>query len=65
MPTPPLAITGTVDGVADRPGELEVEAVPGAVAVHGGEQDLAGAEPPASAAHATASRPVGVRPPWT
>ena len=38
-------MTGTRDGVGDRAGELEVEAVAGAVAVHRREQDLAGAEP--------------------
>ena len=44
VPTPPLAITGTPTASADRPRQLEVEAVPGAVAVHRREQDLAGAE---------------------
>ena len=34
------------DGVDDAPGQLEVEAVAGAVAVHRGEQDLAGAPAP-------------------
>ena len=52
------------DRVGDRAGQLEVEALLGAVAVHRGQQDLAGAErrglaPPT----ATASMPVGVRPP--
>ena len=44
MPTPPEAITGTVHGIGDRAGERDVEALLGAVAVHRGEQDLAGAE---------------------
>ena len=44
MPTPPDAMTGHADGVGHRRGELDVEAVAGAVAVHRGEQDLAGAE---------------------
>ena len=43
MPTPPEAITGTLHRVADRARQLEVEADLGAVAVHAGEQDLAGA----------------------
>ena len=32
------------DRVGDRAGELEIEALAGAVAVHGGEQDFAGAQ---------------------
>ena len=44
MPTPPEAITGTGHRVGDRAGQRDVEAVPGAVAVHRGEQDFAGAE---------------------
>ena len=53
------------DGVDDGPGELEVEALPGAVAVHRREQDLAGAarrrrRPPTRRRRC----PVGVRPPW-
>ena len=45
--------------------QVEVEAVAGAVGVHGVEQDLAGAElgRPRSA-HAIASRPADLRPPW-
>ena len=44
MPTPPLAIDRHVDRVGDGGGELEVEALLRAVAIHRREQDLAGAE---------------------
>ncbi len=44
VPTPPEAITGMVTASATRARQLDVEAVFGAVAVHGGEQDFAGAE---------------------
>ena len=43
MPTPPEATTGTGTASDDRAREREVEARLGAVAVHRGEQDLAGA----------------------
>ena len=65
VPTPPEAMTGTRHRVGDGAGQREVVAGLGAVAVHRGQQDLAGAElarPPA--AKATASMPVGLRPPW-
>ena len=44
MPTPPEAITGTPTDPDTAAVQLEVVAVPGAVAVHRGEEDLAGAE---------------------
>ena len=44
LPTPPEAMTGTRDGVGDGAGQRDVVAGLGAVAVHRGEQDLAGAE---------------------
>jgi hypothetical protein len=45
LPTPPEAITGTLTASLTAPGEFQVEAGLGAVAVHAGEQDLAGAAP--------------------
>ena len=41
MPTPPEAITGTGHRIGDGAGQLQVEALAGAVAVHRGEQDFA------------------------
>ena len=53
------------DGVDHGPGQLEVEAVAGPVAVHRGEQDLAGPQPRRSARPRPRRRPpVGRRPPW-
>ena len=51
VPTPPEATTGIGTASATARVSVEVEAVAGAVAVHRGEQDLAGAEraPPRSA----------------
>jgi hypothetical protein len=48
--------------VGDGAGERDVEARLGAVAVHGGQQDLAGAEFAHARAQATASMPVGLAP---
>ena len=50
--------------IGDGPGEGQVVAVLGAVAVHAGEQDLAGAVLDHALGPAQASMPVGLRPPW-
>ena len=63
-PAPPEAITGMVTSPAYGADQLEVEAVLGAVGVHRVEQDLPRAELGAAGAHATASSPADVRPPW-
>ena len=41
VPTPPRGDDRDPDRIGDRPGEGEVEAVPGPVPIHAGEQDLA------------------------
>src|SRR5579871_384968 len=43
-PDPARGDDGNADRIGDRAGEREVVARPGPVPVHGGEQDLAGAE---------------------
>ena len=45
LPAPPEATTGIVDRVDHGPGHLQVVAVLGAVGVHAGQHDLAGAQP--------------------
>jgi hypothetical protein len=50
--------------VTDRAGQRQVETGLGAVAVHAGEQNFARAAARHLGAHATASRPVFLRPPW-
>jgi hypothetical protein len=64
VPTPPEAMTGTVHGIADGAGELQVEPGLGAVAVHAGEQDLAGSAPGHLGGPLHGVQPVFLRPPW-
>ena len=65
MPTPPEAITGTRTASATARVSARSKPRLGAVAIHRGEQDFAGAELRRPLARsATASMPVGVRPPW-
>jgi hypothetical protein len=49
---------------ADRAGQPRFETALGAVAVHAGQQDFARAVSAIRRAQATASMPVGLRPPW-
>ena len=62
LPTPPEAITGIAHRIGDRAGQRDVEARLGAVAIHRGQQNFAGAEAAMRCAHSTASMPVGVAP---
>jgi hypothetical protein len=64
VPTPPLAITGMRHRIGDGARQRQVEADLGAVAVHAGQQDLAGAQASIWRAHSMASSPVFLRPPW-
>ena len=58
-PTPPEAITGITDGAANHAQQFEVEAFAGAVAVHRGEENLAGAQSSATRlAQSMTSNPV-------
>ena len=51
--------------IGDGPGERQVIAVLGAVAVHAGEKNLAGSVfRPCARPKSQASMPVGLRPPW-
>ena len=45
VPTPPLAMTGTRTGAGDAARQLQVVAGLGPVPIHGGHEDLPGAEP--------------------
>ena len=44
LPAPPEAMIGMVTAAPRPPQQVQIVARPGAVAIHGGEQDLAGAE---------------------
>ena len=65
VPTPPEAMTGRRTAPQTASQQVEVETLAGAVAVHRGEQDFAGAERcPLAAPSRCTSSPVLVRPPW-